>query len=236
MATTYLQLVNRVMRKLGEDELDGSTTELTEDYQKLVGDIINDVKEEVEDAHQWRALRQTINVTILAGAQSGTVTGANERSRLVRIFQQNRIQVIPLAFDITDSDNPDPLIEIDLAELIYRDTIDTDTRQDPTYFALDNSSGDGLDLFVWPRPSGDRTIQLTITVPQARFADTDLSEIIKIPVRPIFVGAVWHAMEERGEELGTNGQFNEQRFNEALATAVSRDDAEAGNITELVSV
>lgn len=236
MATTYLQLLNRVLRKLGETELPGSTTDITGDYEKLVGDIINDVKEEVEDAHNWRALRQTVTAVVLADTSNIAITEANERSRLVRIYQQDKVAVVPLVFDVTDASNPDPLVEIDLAELIYRDTIDPDQRQDPAFFALDNSSGDGLAVYVHPRPSSDRTIQLTLSIPQTRLADTELTTTIKVPVRPIYVGSVYHAMEERGEELGTDGQFNKERYEEALATAVSRDDAESGNVTELVSV
>ena len=62
----------------------------------------------------------------------------------------------------------------------------------------------------------------------------DLDQVIKVPVRPIYVGAVWHAMEERGEELGTRGFFNEARFNEALSTAIARDSAEQGDYFELI--
>lgn len=236
MATTFGQLISRVLRKLGENELNGSQTALTEDYEKLVADYINDVKEEVEDAHNWRALRQTVSPVVLAGTQSIAITEANERSRLVRIWQNDAYAEVPLAFDVTDADNPTRLLELDLAELIYRDTIDTTTRQDPAYFALDNSSGDGLAVYVWPRPADDRTLQLTLAIPQPRIADDALDTIIKVPVRPIYIGSVWHTMEERGEELGTNGQFNEQQFNKSLATAVSRDDAEQGNATELMSV
>lgn len=236
MATTYLQVINRVLEKIGEDPLSASITSITETYEKLIGSFINDIKEQIEDAHNWRALRQTVNVTIAAEAVSGNIVEADERSRLLRIYQSNRNRVVPLAFDVTTPANPYPLIEMDLAELLYRDTVDPDTRNVPSNFALDNSSGDVLDLYVWPRPTGERTCKITLTIPQPRFGPADLNEVIKIPVRPLVVGATWYALEERGEELGTNGLFNEKRFNDALNAAISRDDAEAGNNTELISV
>lgn len=236
MATTVLQAVNKVLVKLGEDEISNAATSLTERYELLVLSFINDIKEQIEEEHNWRALRQTVSVTIAANGQSAAITEANERSRLVRIYQQNRNAVVPLAFDITDSSNPDPLIEMDLAELIYRDTVDPDVRQEPTYFALDNSSGDVLDLYVWPRPSASTTIQLTLIIPQAELDKDSLSTEIKIPIRPLIVGATWYALEERGEELGANGLFNEDRYNQALNAAIGRDEAEQGNSMELVSV
>jgi len=235
MATTFLQTINRVLEKIGEETVSAAATSLTETYEILVGSFVNDIKEQIEDAHNWRALRQTVSVTIAADAQSGTITEANERSRLVRIYQQNQPGPVPLVFDITDATNPDPLMEMDLAELIYRDTVDPAVRQDPTYFALDNSSGDVLDLYVWPRPSSEITIQVTLIIPQTRFDNSDVDETLKIPIRPLVVGATWYALEERGEELGTDGLFNEKRFQDALNAAISRDDAEQGNVSELVA-
>jgi hypothetical protein len=239
MATTFLQAINKVLQKVGEDQLSVSVTSITTTYELLIASMVNDIKEQIEDAHNWRALRQTVSTTVAADAVSSTITEADERSRVVRINKADLGGSIPLVFDITDASSPDPLIEMDLAELLYRDAIDPDQRQDPTYFALDNSSGNVLDLYVWPRPSGARTIQSTLIIPQAELdpADgADLGTNIKIPIRPLIMGAVWYALEERGEELGTQGLFNEQRFTDALNSAISRDDAEQGNVHELVAV
>lgn len=236
MATTYKQALNRVLEIIGEDQVTDAATELTSSYHLLVGALMNDVKEQVEDAHNWRALRATTSVIVSANNQSTTLTGANERSRLVRIFQSHLGGQIPLVFDVTDSSDPDPLIEIDLSELIYRDTIDPNTRQDPNYFALDNSSGDGIDVFVYPRPPANRTIQVTTITPQDRLAYNSLSTVISVPVRPIIVGTVWYALEERGEELGVKSMFSEQRFMDALDSAIARDAAEQGDNMELISV
>jgi len=234
MATTYLQAINRVLEKIGEEQVPAAATSITETYELLVGSFVQDIKEEIEDAHNWRALRQTNTSTIAANTNSVAITEANERSRVVRILQQDRGEIIPLVFDITDSTNPDPLTEIDLAELLYRDTVDPDNRNDPLYFALDNTSGDVLELYVWPRPSSERTIQHTLVIPQPRFEPSDLSEIIKIPIRPLIVGATWYALEERGEELGASGLFNEKRFRDSLDAAISRDSDGQGDSIELV--
>ena len=236
MAKTYLQAINEVLVKIGEDELPNAITSLTETYELLVGSFINDIKEQIEDAHDWRALRQTVSTSITANAQSATISEANERSRVVRINQQDAGQLVPLVFDITDSSNPERLMEIDLSELLYMDTMNPNDRQNPCYFALDNSSGNVLDLYVYPRPSGARTIQSTLVIPQAELDRDSLTTEIKIPIRPLIVGAVWYALEERGEELGANGLFNEQRFLDALNSAIARDAAGQGDNFELVRV
>ena len=231
MATTYKQVINKVLVRIGEEEINSAITTLTDTYHLLLGSIVNDIKEQIEDAHNWRALRQYINVTISANAVSGTITGANERSRIIRIQQANR-GIIPIVFDITDSSNPEPLTEIDLSELLYRDAVDPDQRNNPCYFAVDNSSGDVLDLYVWPRPSAERTIKVGLIVPQDELSD--LTTELKIPIRPLIVGSVWYALEERGEELGVNSTFSEERFRDALASAIARDSGESGDTYELV--
>lgn len=236
MATTYLEAINRVLEKVGEETISNAATSLTETYEILIGSFINDIKEQIEDAHNWRALRQTVNVSVAAEAQSAVITEANERSRLIRIYQSDNYQVVPLCFDVTDASEPTPLKELDFAELIYRDTMDPNNPEDPVYFALDNSSGDVLELYVYPRPRDIRDIQITLVIPQARFGKTDVATNFQIPIRPLIVGATWYALEERGEELGTSGTFNEQRFEDALNAAIARDDAESGNPTELVAI
>jgi hypothetical protein len=90
MATTYLQAINRVLEKIGEEQVSAAATSITETYELLVGSFIQDIKEQIEEAHDWRALRQTNTSTIAAQGQSVVVTEADERSRVVRIAQQNR--------------------------------------------------------------------------------------------------------------------------------------------------
>lgn len=235
MARTYMDVLNEVLVRIGEDEIVGSTTTLSDKYHLLLGSFLNDIKEQIEDAHNWRALRQFVSVTLDANAVSATVTGANERSRVLRIFQADR-GVIPMVYDITDSSEPEPLIEIDLAELIHRDTIDPDQRQDPAYFAVDNSAGDVLTIYCWPRPTAARTIKVGLFIPQDRLTPSDLDTTLKIPTRPLVTGTVWYALEERGEEMGVRGEFAQQRFLDALNSAVARDAAEAGDSFELVPV
>lgn len=57
---TYLQLVNKVLIRLREDEV-SSVNE--NNYSKLVGEFVNDAVRQVEDAWDWSALRATITAT-----------------------------------------------------------------------------------------------------------------------------------------------------------------------------
>jgi len=231
MATTFKELLNRALKITSEDQIDAGSVILTDDVHISLAEVCMELKEEVEDAHNWRALRQQVTVSLSASENSKAITESNERSRLIRIHNEHRGELVPLVFDITDASSPFRLVELDLSELLYRRTMDPNTLADPCYFALDNS-GDTLNLEVYPAPEGARTIQLDLIIPQARLDGTqsaDLATNISVPVRPITMALVRYILEERGEELGINSRYSEEREAQALRDAISRDLAEGGD-------
>ena len=230
MAVTFRQLLDRALRITGEDEIGDSVTEVSDTQQLLIAEMANQIKEEVEAATNWRALRQTVTVALAQSVNSGTVTEANERSRVVRVQDNRYGRVIPLVFDITDTSSPAPLQELDMADLIYRRKMNS-TEGQPCFFALDNSSGDVLTLEVYPTPEKARTIELTLVIPQDRLdagVEADLTANIKVPTRPIEIGLIRYIYEERGEELGINSRFSEEKEMKALNDAVALDAEESG--------
>ena len=57
---TYLQAVNKVLRRLRENTVNSVDETL---YSRLVGEFINDANRMVEDAWDWSSLRETKVVT-----------------------------------------------------------------------------------------------------------------------------------------------------------------------------
>ena len=60
---TYLQLVNSVLRRLREDQV--ATVEQNT-YSQLIGELVNEAKETVENSWDWTGLRTTIVVPTVA--------------------------------------------------------------------------------------------------------------------------------------------------------------------------
>lgn len=237
MATTFKELLNRCLKLTNEDVIDGSSIASTDTYNLSLAEAMMELKEEIEDAWNWRALRQQVTVS-LASVNTGTITEANERSRVLRIHEPHYNQLIPLVYDITDSNNPYQLYELDLTELLRRRTMNPSDSGDPVFFAIDNNASDVVKLEVYPTPTDTRTIQLDMCIPQARLDATstgDFATNIKIPVRPLTLAMVRYILEERGEELGINGLYSEERAALALQDAISRDKAEAGEDSLVVS-
>jgi len=145
MATTYRNLLNNVLIALREDQIDSGTSELTDDYHLMLGLFVNQIKEICEDQHNWRALRESEDLT-LASVNNATFTNANERSRIYRYQDELAGEERALVFDITDSNNPYRLRELDMARLLEMREMDTSNGGDPTYFAMDNSAAGVMKL------------------------------------------------------------------------------------------
>jgi hypothetical protein len=233
---TVRTILNRVLIATGGTQIDPAVTDITDPDLLLKLEFLNQIKEEVEDAHLWRQLRTTFNVTVLAGTNSIPLTGANGRSRLWRIPSTDAQQFVPLVFDLYDPKNPIQLIEMPLAELLYRFTQDGTgyTTVQPSYFAIDTDSTEIPALYVWNTPSTARPIQVTMCVPQSVLVHTDLDTTVKVPALPLVRGTAWYVREERGEELGANSAFSEERYRVMLDDAIARDRTEQGDPYQLV--
>lgn len=236
MATSLRTVLNRALVAIGEAKIDPAASALTTSTQLKLLEFLNEIKEEIEAAGHWRALRQYLTVTLTANTTSATVAGSNERSRLIRVPATQINQFVPLVFDITDPTNPIQLVEMNLAELEYR--LITSGSQavstQPSFFAL-GSVSDATVINVYPKPSVQRSIQLVMTVPQDELDETDIDTNILIPSFPLIKGTVWYAREDRGEELGPQGVFTEERYRTSLDDAISLDNTEQGDQWQMVT-
>jgi hypothetical protein len=233
--STYLQMINRVLVNTGDgnDLVDTGATSISDVGHLKIAQFINDILEEIEEAAQWRVLRQRLTATIAANGVSATITSANERSRVFRVHNAHLGELVPLVFDVTTSTAQERLSEIDFAELLFRDQQNSnqvDSTTGPRYFAL-SPTASGMEIYVWPRSSTERTIELDMVVPQSRLDPTsssDLGTSIKIPNLMLQHGATWWALEDRGEELGPRGEAAKARYDMMLSGAVAAENAAQG--------
>ena len=248
MAMTFRQMVNSVLGSIGSTQIPSTNTTITDTYQLQVATFVNQIREEVEDAWNWRALWVTYNVNYLANNSTqaivDSVSGAvpNTRSRTVRMQDKRVGREVALCFDVTTFGIPFPLEEMAKARLLYFNTV---LNQTPvaysTGFAIDNTGGDQMNMLVYPSASAARVIQLTMCTPVPRIDPTvagstgGLDTLITVPTQPIEYGSIWYALQERGEELGTSTVFTEERFRTALDDAISRDQEESGGIEMILA-
>jgi hypothetical protein len=202
---TYLQIVNKVLIRLRENEV---TSVQDSPYSKLIGEFVNVVKREVEDSYNWSALRTTITINTTADIYSYDLTSATTRCRIIDV--------------INDTED---------YEMLYQTTKWFDQQfltanveaNSPMYWNLNGVTTDGdhqIDLF--PIPDGEYAIRVNIVKPQADLEDD--TDNMYVPYQVVVEGVVARAISERGDDGGYTEQEN--RYNRILSDYIA---VEAGN-------
>lgn len=231
MAQTQLQIINRVQRRLRETE---TASVATTDYSMLLGDFLNDVIGEMNDDHDWSQLDVEEEVSVVAGTIDYTLTVPNDA--VLRFLGND-----PLAymFDDGSDETGEALILVNkqyMQACRYADS--QTTSADPIYFALvpDNTSNT-LTLQIYPEPEETRTIKLKFWVksPELEVDGTDDTTVIYIPTQPLYLGTLFLALNERGEELGEPGGVAETRYTKSKDSAIYTDMITRGRTNEYES-
>lgn len=204
---TYLEAVNSVLRRLREREV-SSISESS--YSKLIGDFVNDARNEVENAWNWSSLRTTLTLTTSADVFNYELNGS-----------KNNFNVIDVLNDTTNmfmSYKSGP--EFDKLFLAQEPT----AKGAPIYFNWNGVSNDGdTQVDIYPIPDGVYTIRFNVLL-----RNTDLvsdGDDIMVPYRPIILLALAKAVEERGEDGGNSSQYAFGAGMRALADEIAYDAA-----------
>ena len=187
MATTYLNLMNGVLRRLREEEV-ADVTETA--YSKMVGDYINDAKSLVQDSHAWSTLRKTIVVPTVADTTEYSLTGAGERVKLYSAI--NDTSNFFMHYESPNWFNNAYYISGEV----------TGTPDSYTFSGVD--SNDDTKVRVYPKPSGVFSLRFDVCSREPDLAvDSDTTVL---PAMAIIHNAVALLARERGETGGTTTQ------------------------------
>ena len=204
MATTWLQAVNKVQRRLRESTTASVNTTA---YSAMIGEWVNETKQEVEDAWNWNVLRQSTSVVTIPSTPNYQLINVGNRTRCLNVYSDtNNYFLTP--------------IHVDDATQYY---LGDNNVGVPRYYTFNGQNGDNLLINLYPTPSAVQTISFQLVVPQVELvADND---IIIVPAQPVILGAYMRALVERGEDGSTQYQWAAKAYDDALATAISQDEA-----------
>lgn len=200
MATTYLQAVNDVLRRLRETEV---TTVNGNSYSKLIGVLVNDAKRIVEDAYPWNALNQVITVNSIADTSVYSLTGAGTRFKdnyVVNTTYKNYLEYKPYKWFIDNS-----MVAATGVPNAYT-------------FNGQDTNGDSK-VEVYPIPDNNYTLKFYLNIPQKDL--TSDAETVTILPHIVTQLAYALAIAERGEDGGLNSSEAYLRYKESLADAIS---------------
>ncbi len=208
---TYRQIINSVLRRLREETFGGdwsgalidSTT--ATDYQILIGDFVNEVKREVEDAWDWTALRRVETVATVLNTRSYNLPSTSQRTRTLSVQEQEQGQMLQ---GVPDS-------------WIRSTQYPTDSSGVPSYFSINGVSNGLLTAQLYPKPDGVYNINFYMLDPQDDL--TNATDVLTCPEFPVIMGVWARAIAERGEDGGTLSDMAQIQYQQALSDAIQQD-------------
>lgn len=204
MSTTYLNIVNEVLRRLREDEV-ASVTQNT--YSKMVGDFVNDAKQVVEDSHDWSTLRTTVVVPTVADTTEYSLTNAGERVKIYSVI--NDTSNLFMRYESPNWFNNAYYISGEV----------TGTPDSYTFSGVDSNSD--TKVRVYPKPSGVFSLRFDLISREAELSgDADTTVL---PKNAIVHNAVALLARERGETGGTTAQDYFLIADKHLSDAIALD-------------
>ena len=204
MSTTYLNIVNEVLRRLREDEVSNVTQNT---YSKMVGDFVNDAKQIVEDAHDWSALRTTVVVPTVENTTEYSLTNAGERVKIYSVI--NDTSNFFMRYESPNWFNNAYYISGEV----------TGSPDSYTFSGVD-TAGD-TKVRVYPKPSGVFSLRFDLIAREAELSgDADTTVL---PKNAIVHNAVALLARERGETGGTTAQDYFLLADKHLSDAIALD-------------
>ena len=199
---TYLQLVNKVLVRLRENEV---STVSENNYSKLIGEYVNDAKRDVQNAWDWTGLRNTLTVDTQANVFNYVLTDAD-----------NTIKIL----DVTN-DSQNCFLRYQTSRWFDEAFLDFPSVPKGTTQFYSFNGVNGVDLY--PIPDAEYTLRFNVVLRTKDFtADTD---VLTVPSTPVIQLATAMAARERGETGGASAAELFAIADSTLADAIAMDAA-----------
>jgi hypothetical protein len=212
---TYKELINEVLVRLREETVASdwsgaiNDSATVEDYQKVIGSLVNDAKRSIESYHDWLVLRETKDINTIVGTKNYSLASGQEFKVL----------------DVVNNSTGNQLAQVTrtyLNSIMYP----TDPTGEPNYYGFNGAdASNNLKVDLSPIPDVVQTISFDIVKYQDTL--TNATTVVKIPSQPIILGAYARAIAERGEDGGTQSSIAAQEAASSLAQAVMMDSGNA---------
>ena len=194
-------IINKVLIRLRE----ASITAVSDTaYSILMGEFVNETKREVEDAHMWNALRQTVTIPSVQGTTAYSITGSGKRSKIIEIYETTTNTYLPRGN----------------ASRMKAEIEDASQAQPHAYY-IEGVDGSGdIKMHLALTPDAVYSYDIYIKIPQA---DLTTGVTLTIDEWPIILGTYAKALEERGEDGGNNSGRVLQMYASAVSDAIQLD-------------
>jgi len=208
---TFRELINEVLIRLREDTIttdwsgDINDSSTITDYQKVIGSLINDSKRNIETYHDWLVLRETVDVATVNGTRNYNLSSGQE------------IKIL----NVINQDTGNNLVQVS-RQYMNSTRYPSENSGEPMYYSFNGAdSSNNLKVDLEPKPASSQTLSFDIVKYQDEF--TLAATTLKIPSKPVILGAWARAISERGEDGGTNVSVAAAETSDAISQAVMLD-------------
>mgnify|MGYP003647516153 CR=1 FL=1 len=208
---TFREVINEVLIRLREDTISSDWTGAindsasVSDYNKVIGALVNDSKRSIESYHDWMILRETVSIATVADTKNYNLSSGQEFKIL----------------DVINTSTGNSLVQVSRA---YLNSIryPTDSTGEPHYYGFNGAdSSNNLKVDLSPVPTSVQTLSFDMVKYQDVLTDADT--VLKVPSKPVILGAFARAISERGEDGGTQSSLAAQEAGAAISQAVMVD-------------
>jgi hypothetical protein len=219
---TFRELINEVLIRLREETIatdwSGNINDSTAvtDYQKVVASLINDSKRNIETYHDWLVLRETVDIATVSGTRSYNLSSGQELKVLGVINQTVGTHLVQVSRQYMNSTR-----------------YPNENSGNPQYYAFNGAdSSNNLKVDLEPKPDSVETISFDVVKYQDEL--TTASTVVKIPYKPVVLGAWARAIAERGEDGGTQTSIVAQEAADSISQAIMIDSGHTNYETDWV--
>ena len=219
---TFRELINEVLIRLREETIatdwSGNINDSTAvtDYQKVVASLINDSKRNIETYHDWLVLRETVDIATVSGTRSYNLSSGQELKVLGVINQTVGTHLVQVSRQYMNSTR-----------------YPNENSGNPQYYAFNGAdSSNNLKVDLEPKPDSVETISFDVVKYQDEL--TTASTVVKIPYKPVILGAWARAIAERGEDGGTQTSIVAQEAADSISQAIMIDSGHTNYETDWV--
>lgn len=199
---TYLETVNNVLRRLREPTV---TSVNESNYSAMIGVFVNDAKREVEDAHDWNVLSDTLTANTSAGIFNYVLVGSGNRFRVIDVL----------------NDSNDTELRYAPTKWMNKQFLLTNTQSAAPLFYNFNGVDSNYDtqVDIYPVPDTVYALRFNLIIPQAEL--TSDSDRILVPPHLVSMLAYAKAIAERGEDGGNLSSEAYALYKMSLANEVA---------------
>lgn len=205
---TYLEAINKVLRRLREDEV---TSPDATAYSKLIGEFVNDAVKIVENAWDWNELRTTRPLTTSASVSSYTVTGLYENFKILGVY------------NATSKTRVQRGTELEYYDSVYLQDTQSGRPENYLFGSFTDEDNVNTNFKLYPTPDKAYTLVFDVVVRSGEL--TTANADIRVAENAVVQFAHAMAAEERGETGGTQSARLYQIAQSSLSDYIAYDVA-----------